>query len=107
MAQTVIRTSDLSGKPDAEQMVFHYEGKAYAIDLTSDEVKKFHDFFKPYMEKAVPLAGKAVKAAKEPKPARDYDLAALRAWASSNGIDVPAKGRIKQETIDAFKAAGN
>lgn len=35
----------------------------------------------------------------EPKPA------AVRAWARENGLDVPARGTIPADVVDAYKAA--
>jgi hypothetical protein len=39
------------------------------------------------------------------QPDRDFDIAALRAWARSNNVDVPQRGRIPQSTVDQYKAA--
>jgi hypothetical protein len=39
------------------------------------------------------------------KAPRDYDLAALRAWAASNKVDTPPRGRIPQKIVDQFKQA--
>jgi hypothetical protein len=41
------------------------------------------------------------------RPERDFDMAALRAWAKSNNVDVPQRGRIPQNIVDQYKAAGN
>jgi hypothetical protein len=41
------------------------------------------------------------------RPERDFDMAALRAWARSNNVDVPQRGRIPQSIVDQYKAAGN
>ena len=36
-----------------------------------------------------------------------YDPAAVRAWAAGQGIVVNARGRIKAEVVEKFRAAGN
>jgi nucleoid-associated protein Lsr2 len=41
------------------------------------------------------------------RPERDFDMAALCAWARSNNVDVPQRGRIPQHIVDQYKAAGN
>jgi hypothetical protein len=41
------------------------------------------------------------------RPERDFDMAALRAWARSNNVEVPQRGRIPQSVVDQYKAAGN
>lgn len=35
------------------------------------------------------------------------DTAAVRAWAAANGLAVSARGRIKDEVLEAYRAAGN
>jgi len=39
------------------------------------------------------------------KGGRGFDIAALRAWARSNNIEVPQRGRIPQSTVEQYKAA--
>jgi hypothetical protein len=41
------------------------------------------------------------------RPERDFDIAALRAWAASNGISVPTRGRIPADIVKQYKEAGN
>jgi hypothetical protein len=36
-----------------------------------------------------------------------YDPAAVRAWANGRGIEANARGRIKAEVVEQFRAAGN
>jgi Lsr2 len=36
---------------------------------------------------------------------RDFDIAGLRAWAASNNIDVPQRGRIPGDIVAQYKAA--
>jgi Lsr2 len=35
------------------------------------------------------------------------DHAAVRAWAAANGVTVSPRGRIKDEVVEAYRAAGN
>jgi amphi-Trp domain-containing protein len=35
------------------------------------------------------------------------DTAAVRAWAAANGLEVSPRGRIKDEVLEAYRAAGN
>jgi hypothetical protein len=35
------------------------------------------------------------------------DSAAVRAWAAANGLTVSPRGRIKDEVIEVYRAAGN
>ncbi len=42
------------------------------------------------------------------KPAYSgYDPAAVPAWAAGQGIEVNARGRIKADVVEQFRAAGN
>ncbi|HEX2072803.1 MAG TPA: histone-like nucleoid-structuring protein Lsr2 [Geodermatophilus sp.] len=42
------------------------------------------------------------------KPAfNGVDTAAVRAWAAANGLTVSPRGRIKDEVLKAYRAAGN
>lgn len=37
----------------------------------------------------------------------DYDASAVRAWASSKGIDVSERGRTSREVLAQYRDAGN
>lgn len=51
MAQRVITTtvSDLSGKDDATEVPFSFEGQHYVIDLTESEVEQMRRALKKYV----------------------------------------------------------
>jgi hypothetical protein len=55
----------------------------------------------------VGAARRTPKPAAAPKPFSGFDPAAVRAWAAGNGMKVNARGRIKSEVIEAYRAAGN
>lgn len=110
MAERVIRqlVSDLSGediKPGKGRTVsFSFDGATYTIDLTDKEFTAFEKVLAPYTGK-----GSKVRAARgarsEGTKGGKPDLAAVRAWAKSNGYTVSDRGRIAQEIVSAFKAA--
>ncbi|SDY87034.1 Lsr2 protein [Geodermatophilus africanus] len=55
-----------------------------------------------------PLTGGGRRSAPAAKPTyAGYDPAAVRAWAAGQGIEVNARGRIKAEVVEKFRAAGN
>ena len=59
-------------------------------------------------ETARPRRGRRKAAAEAGKPAfNGVDTAAVRAWAAANGVFVSPRGRIKDEVIEAYCAAGN
>lgn len=104
--QTVTYVSDLSGKEitdnDSPTVSFGWDGADYTIDLTSTEAEKFYKAVEPYIN-----AGTKVSKSRGRKStaSKGSNAAEIRAWAQSNGIDVPARGRIPQEVRDRFEAA--
>jgi amphi-Trp domain-containing protein len=55
-----------------------------------------------------PRSGRRNTATRAGKPASNgIDTAAVRAWAAANGLNVSPRGRIKDEVIQAYRAAGN
>ena len=41
------------------------------------------------------------------KPSSGIDSQAVRRWAEANGIELSKRGRIPQDVVSQFKAAGN
>ncbi|MGW0737250.1 histone-like nucleoid-structuring protein Lsr2 [Streptomyces sp. NPDC002851] len=118
MAQRVVVTlfDDIDGGEAAETVVFGLDGKSYEIDLNEANAKKLREALAPYVEAGrrhkATRAGKAAKAAKAGKGAPTpkhtavtADPAAVRAWARSHKMDVPARGRIPKKVYEAFEAA--
>lgn len=113
MAQRVltIRVSDLSGEELGEggQTVnFSIGSASYAIDLSDKEAEKFFDAFKKYTDVAAKTGGRGKKATASSGSGRSKEeLADVRVWAEQNGHPVSARGRIKQEVLDAYDAVHN
>ncbi|WP_324604316.1 Lsr2 family protein [Streptomyces sp. NRRL F-5126] len=111
MAQRVVVTlsDDMDGGEAAETVAFGLDGKSYEIDLNPANAKKLRKVLAPYM-----AAGrKQTNASKRGKARGSYrhtslapDPAAVRAWAQSHKMDVPARGRIPKRVYEAFRAAG-
>ena len=113
MAREVIEKliDDLDGSDAAETVVFGLDGTTYEIDLNKRNAAAFRKALEPYVKVAREgrsAAGrrKAAPASSARKAPRDYDIVQLREWAGSNGVDVPARGRIPQAVVDQYKAAG-
>ena len=54
------------------------------------------------------MTGGGRRRAPAAKPAcAGYDPAVVRAWAAGQGIKVNARGRIKSDVVEQFRAAGN
>ncbi|MER8042482.1 Lsr2 family protein [Streptomyces sp. NPDC094032] len=113
MAQRVVVTlsDDIDGGEAAETVAFGLDGKTYEIDLNPANAKKLRKALAPYLAAGRKLSGRPGGAAKA-VPAGGYkhtalapDPAAVRAWAQSNKMDVPARGRIPKRVYEAFRAA--
>lgn len=104
MAQRVVVTlsDDLEGGEATETVLFGLDGKSYEIDLNAVNAKKLRGTLAPFLR-----AGR--KRANSGKVYHRTDIApnpaTVRAWAGSQGMEVPARGRIPKKVYDAFHAA--
>lgn len=88
-------------------------GEYVVLDLIKGDVTKsvvaelltFHGLFKDDAYQALANARRVKRPTGNGTRTNTGELAAIRAWATSQGIEVNAKGRIKQEVVDAYKAA--
>ncbi|CDR08099.1 histone-like nucleoid-structuring protein Lsr2 [Streptomyces iranensis] len=101
MAQRVVVTlsDDLEGGEAEETVTFGLDGRLYEIDLSSANASKLRDALAPYVEAGRKRArsGKTYR-----RTAVAPDPAAVRAWARSNGMEVPPRGRIPKKVYEAF-----
>jgi len=104
VAQRVVVTlsDDIDGGAAAETVTFGLDGKSYEIDLNPANAKKLRGALAPFVEAGRKRAksGKAYH-----RTAVTPDPAAVRAWARSNQMDVPPRGRIPKKVYEAFNAA--
>jgi hypothetical protein len=107
VAQRVVvtLTDDIEGGEAAETVRFGLDGKWYEIDLNETNAEELRKALAPYME-----AGRKKSGGEKPRKAFrhtavDPDPAAVRAWAQSNKMEVPARGRIPKRIYDAFHEA--
>ncbi|MFE8939541.1 histone-like nucleoid-structuring protein Lsr2 [Streptomyces sp. NPDC000963] len=123
MAQRVVVTlsDDIEGGEAAETVAFGLDGKMYEIDLNAANAKKLRKALAPYLAagRKIPArigagagAGPGAVGGRGGTAAAAYthtDLApapaAVRAWAQSNKMDVPARGRIPKRVYEAFREA--
>ncbi|WP_432067195.1 histone-like nucleoid-structuring protein Lsr2 [Streptomyces sp. C10-9-1] len=110
MAQRVVVTlsDDIDGGEAAETVMFGLDGKSYEIDLNTSNAKKLRKALAPYLAAGRKRPGSAGRrpapetyrhTAVEPAPS------AVRAWAQSRKMDIPARGRIPKHVYEAFRAA--
>ena len=103
---------DLDQKPikrgEGETVNFEFEGVAYTIDLSKANATKLRKTLSPYMNAARTVGGsRDGKRQRGRNATPDYSAKAVRAWAASHGLKVPARGRIPQAVVAQFHAAGN
>ncbi|MFJ5546951.1 Lsr2 family protein [Streptomyces sp. NPDC093225] len=104
MAQRVVVTisDDLDGGEAAETVVFGLDGKSYEIDLNLANAKELREGLAPYVAagRRQARSGKTFK-----HTALAPDPAVVRAWARSNQLDVPPRGRIPKKVYEAYTEA--
>ncbi|WP_119294707.1 Lsr2 family protein [Streptomyces sp. YIM 130001] len=113
MAQRVVVTlsDDIDGGEAAETIAFGLDGKSYEIDLNPANAKKLRSALAPYLHAGRKQPKSGTKASvRNGRPTATFttvtaDPAAVRAWARSHKMDVPARGRIPKKVYEAFNAA--
>ncbi|WP_034087927.1 histone-like nucleoid-structuring protein Lsr2 [Streptacidiphilus albus] len=108
MAQKVVveLLDDLDGSEAVETIVFALNGQSYEIDLGEKNAGKFRKALAPFVEAGRKQGGAkrgktrvSVRSGGQPNPV------VVRAWASSQGIEVAARGRVPAEVITKYQAA--
>jgi hypothetical protein len=108
----VVRTDDFDGKElaqgEGQTINISLDGTDYEIDLSDKNAQRLRDDFGKWLDKARKVSrGRGRGRASSSSSTRDFDPKAVRRWAQSEGIEVPARGRIPASLIEQFKAAGN
>lgn len=101
---TVI-TDDIDGTPEAETVLFGFDGKQYEIDLNEENRKRLADALRPFLDKAR-RAGTVSDSqrGRAPRSDRNKELGDIREWAKSRGHTVSERGRIPASIMDAYNA---
>jgi hypothetical protein len=102
---------DLDGGEAAESVSFSLDGKSYEIDLSEKHAAALRDAFAPFVSSARRAGGTTVAAARPRMSTRAgrprAETAAIREWASANGMEVSARGRISSTVLEAYENRGN
>ena len=89
-------------------MKFALDRTEYEIDLSDGNAAGMREGLSRFVDAARKVTGGGHRSAQASKPAyAGYDPAAVRAWAAGQGIEVNARGRIKADVVEQFRAAGN
>jgi Lsr2 len=102
---------DLDGGEAAESVSFSLDGKSYEIDLSEKHAAALRDAFAPFVSSARRAGGTTAAAARPRMSTRAGrprgETAAIREWASANGMEVSARGRISSTVLEAYENRGN
>jgi hypothetical protein len=109
MAKTTITqiTDDIDGSKDATEIAFSFNGVDYTIDLSKKNAAAMEKALKPYIDAATKTSRRASSTGGRNGRTRSKrnDLADIRAWARSQGIEVSERGRIPASVIEQYDAA--
>ena len=102
MAQKVhvVLEDDIDGGSADETVAFSLDGTSYEIDLSSTHAAELRRALAPWIQ-----AGRRVTSSKSARGRRGSDVAKIRAWAKSRGMQVSERGRISQQLRDQYNAA--
>ena len=104
---------DLDGGEAAESVAFSLDGKSYEIDLSEKHAAALRDAFAPFVSCARRAGGSAVASrqkmsaltsARAGRPREE--TAAIREWATANGLEVSSRGRISSTVLEAYENRG-
>jgi hypothetical protein len=104
---------DLDGGEAAESVAFSLDGKSYEIDLSEKHAAALRDAFAPFVSSARRAGGSGASRQKmsTSTPARvsrpREETSAIREWATANGLEVSARGRIPSTVLEAYENRGN
>lgn len=120
---TIAVLDDIDGSPDAEEVVFGYEGMVRSVDLSPDNRKRFHEAVAEFVERSEPVRdadGRPLLltrrgVARSSSTSAATKLAAerrlVRAWWRDQDGDAglppfSAYGRLPQAVLDAYARRG-
>ena len=102
---------DMDGSKAERTVVFSWEGKGYAIDLSKKNIAALEKALKPYVTAApkTPASRSAKGRGRGPTRGGNRSKASsvrvIREWARANGYEVSDRGRIGADVMTAYEAA--
>ncbi len=95
----------MTGQVADETVSFGLDGIEYEIDMTKKNAAALRKALGPWQDHARRVSSRRGPVMQH--VASGVDNRAVRAWASSNGIELPSRGRIPGHVIEQYRAAGN
>ncbi|WP_091226274.1 Lsr2 family protein [Microbacterium sp. 3J1] len=95
---------------EGETVHFSLNGTSYEIDLNSAHAEELRAALEPYISAgrragSAGAAGAGRSSSSRKRPARNPEVAAIRAWANDNGYTLSERGRIPAPVVEAYNAA--
>ena len=97
---------DIDGEAADETATFALNGQSYEIDLSNKNAKDLQAALDPWIA-AGRKTGRQTNSVKMTRVATEVDPKAVRIWAASNRVDLPARGRSPLAVVEQYRAAGN
>ena len=105
---------DLDGGEAAGSVSFSLDGKSYEIDLNEKHAAALRDAFAPFIGSArragAPAGGSRPRTSTRTSTGAGRpreETAAIREWATANGLEVSTRGRISSTVLEAYENRGN
>ncbi len=97
---------DLDGTEGAQPVSFSWQGKNYEIDLTPEHEEELRQLLSSYISNGRRVGRSQPARRPGSTPTDRAQTAAIRRWATEQGMDVPARGRIPRHIREAYENAG-
>ena len=108
---------DLDGSVADETVHFTWEGKSLVIDLNKKNGDKLRKAIEPFVAAARPdgtvqapaprrRLSSISSSGKRQNAGAGAATSVIRAWARENSVEVPDRGRLKPDVVQAWEAAG-
>jgi hypothetical protein len=106
----VERIDDIDGTPikngKGETIPFSVDGVDYEIDLKLKNAREFHKTLEFYIEHATRVGGRKRRSTTAVDPSQGRGQAKeIREWATAQGYELSARGRIPAQIEEAYNAA--
>lgn len=112
MAQqtTITLVDDLDGTEADEQVEFSVDGRAYEIDLSTENAEKLRESLAPYVAAARRGSGRrspasGTSSSNGSSASERAANRAVREWAVAQGMKISERGRIPSSVLEAYQNA--
>jgi hypothetical protein len=106
----IILTDDLDGGRATETVPFSLDGTSYELDLNAKNAAGMRKALERYVAASRKISRGSAATGRRGGGGRsssEVDARAVRAWASSNKVQISARGRIPASVVEQYRAAGN